>query len=102
VSKDSFQKEVLESGKLVVADFWATWCMPCKIMDPILEKLASENEDSLVVAKINVDEEPDLASQFGIMSIPTLLVFHNGEKVIQRVGVVSQEVLANMLKEYLN
>jgi thioredoxin 1 len=101
VTKDNFQKEVLDSDKVVLADFWASWCMPCKMMEPVLEKLATDHEERIKIAKVNVDEEGDLATQFGIMSIPTLLIFHGGEKVNQRVGVVSQQVLEEMLKDYL-
>ena len=66
VSKDNFKKEVLESDTVVVADFWASWCMPCKMMEPVLEKLAEHHADKVKIAKINVDEEPELSSQFNI------------------------------------
>ena len=101
VSKDNFQKEVLESTTVVVADFWATWCMPCKMMEPILDQIAEEHGENVKIAKVDVDEEPELATQFNIVSIPSLLVFHKGEKVGGHTGVVSQSVLNGMIKDYL-
>ena len=101
VSKDNFQKEVLESDTVVVADFWASWCMPCKMMEPVLEKLAEDHAGKVKIAKINVDEEPELSSQFNIVSIPSLIVFQGGEQVNMQVGVVSQQALEGLLESYL-
>mgnify|MGYP002865978883 CR=1 FL=1 len=98
LNEDQFQKEVLESEKPVLVDFYADWCGPCKMMSPILDKLAVEWQDKLKVAKINVDDAPDLAQQYGIMSIPTLLFFKNGEVVDKRVGVVSKEEIVSIIK----
>ena len=101
VSKDTFKQEVLDSEEVVVADFWAPWCMPCKMMEPILEQLASDHEGKVKVVKINVDEEAELAAQFEIVSIPSLLIFNRGEMVNIHVGVVSQVALRKMLEGYL-
>ena len=101
VSKDNFQKEVLESDTVVVADFWASWCMPCKMMEPVLEKLGEDHAGKVKIAKINVDEEPELSSQFNIVSIPSLLIFKGGEQVSMQVGVVSKQALESLLESYL-
>lgn len=86
VTKDSFEAEVLKSSTPVLVDFWAEWCGPCKVIGPILSELAVANEGKIKVAKINVDEEPELAQQYGIMSIPTMKFFKAGEIVGEIVG----------------
>ncbi len=101
VTSVNFKEEVLDSALLVLADFWAEWCVPCKMVGPILEKLADEHKDKIKVAKINVDQEGELASQFNIVSIPTLLLFHQGKVVKQQIGAVPRPVLNDMIKEYL-
>ena len=85
ITNKNFDQEVLASDKPVLVDFWATWCGPCRMLAPIIEEIAESRSD-IKVGKVNVDEEPDLASQFGVMSIPTLLVFKEGELVNQTVG----------------
>ena len=85
INKSNFQNEVLNSEKPVLLDFWAPWCGPCRMVSPVVDEIASERGD-IKVGKVNVDEQPDLAAQFGIMSIPTLLVFQNGRLVNQAVG----------------
>ena len=85
ITKENFEQEVLHSDKLVLLDFWASWCGPCRMLSPIVDEVAEERSD-VKVGKVNVDEQPDLAAEFGVMSIPTLLVFQNGKLVNQSVG----------------
>ena len=85
-NKEVFQKEVLESDKVALVDFWAPWCGPCKMVAPELEAVASEYEDKAIVAKINVDEQQQLASQYDVMSIPTLLILKDGQEIERLVG----------------
>jgi thioredoxin 1 len=101
VTGANFAREVLEAKLPVLADFWAEWCVPCKMMAPILEKLAEELDGKVKVAKINVDEAAELAAQYNIISIPTLVVFHQGEPVKQQIGAVPRKILDQMLAEYL-
>ena len=84
-SKDGFDK-ALSQGKLMMVDFWADWCGPCKMLSPVIESLADQYEGKVLVGKVNVDEQPELAGEFGVMSIPTLLVFEQGKLVRQAVG----------------
>ena len=97
VNKNNFQEEVLNSDKPVLVDFWAPWCGPCRMVLPIIEEIAEENEDIKVV-KINVDEDPELANQFGVMTIPTLYVFKNGQAVNHRSGAMPKEQILAMVK----
>ena len=85
VNKNNFQDEVLNSDKPVLVDFWASWCGPCRMLSPIVDEVAEERTD-VKVGKVNVDEQPELAGEFGVMSIPTLLVFEQGKLVRQAVG----------------
>ena len=101
LTKQSFQGEVLESERPVLVDFWADWCAPCHRMAPMIEELAGEFEGRATVAKVNVDEEPDLAARYGIRSIPSLLFFRNGELVRQSAGVVPKRALADALDSLL-
>lgn len=94
----NFTEEVLNSPIPVMVDFWATWCMPCKMLAPTLEELAEEANGAYKVGKVNVDAEPALAAQFGIMNIPTVLVFKNGQLVEKSVGLVQKSQLADLLK----
>ena len=96
INKNNFQDEVLNSEKKVLLDFWAPWCGPCRMVVPIVEEIADERPD-IKVGKINVDEEVELASQFGIMSIPTLVVIENGKIVNQAMGARPKEAILGML-----
>ncbi len=97
VNNENFKSEVLESDMPVIVDFWAPWCGPCQMLGPIVEAIAEENSD-IKVCKINIDENPDLASQFKIMSIPTLIVFKNGEVYKKTVGAISKSEILEMVK----
>ena len=96
---DNFETEVLGSDVPVLVDFWATWCMPCRMLAPVIEEIASENEGKIKVGKVNVDDNPDLARQYRVMSIPTVLVFKNGELTATSVGVDSKENILKLLEK---
>ena len=97
INKNNFRKEVLESEKPVLLDFWAPWCGPCQMVVPIVEEIARENPD-IVVGKVNVDEQQELAAQFGVVSIPSLFVLKNGEIVNQAVGARNKQQLLALIK----
>jgi thioredoxin 1 len=94
---ENFHRDVLESSELVLVDFWADWCGPCHVMAPVIEELAAEVADYATVGKLDVDAYPHLAAQYGIRSIPTLLVFKDGQIVDRAVGVVPKQVLTEKL-----
>ena len=96
INKHNFQNEVMNSDKPVLLDFWAPWCCPCRMVVPIVEEIARERKD-IKVGKINVDEQPELASQFGVMSIPTLVVMKNGKIVNQAMGARPKNAILGML-----
>ena len=96
INKSNFQNEVLDSEKPILLDFWASWCGPCRMVSPIVDEIAAERSD-IKVGKINVDEQPELAAQFGVMSIPTLVVMKNGSIANQAVGARSKMQILAML-----
>ena len=97
VNKNNFQEEVLNSDKPVLVDFWAPWCGPCRMVLPLVEEIAKENEH-IKVCKINVDEQPELANRYGVMSIPTLMVFRDGELVKQNMGAMPKAKILEMVE----
>ena len=101
VTNENFKQEVLESDVPVIADFWAEWCVPCRMVEPILQELADTYQGKIKVAKINVDEQGEIASRYGIVSIPTLLIFKNGQIVKKQIGAVPKHVIESMIREVL-
>ena len=101
VTDATFEKDVLGSAKTVVVDFWAEWCGPCKMVSPVLDEIAGEHADKITVAKLNIDENPQTARDYQIMSIPTMSVFSGGKLVKSIVGAKPKAALLSDLKEYL-
>lgn len=93
VTDQDFEEKVVKGDKPILVDFWAVWCAPCRLQDPILEELDKEMGDKIVIAKMNVDENPNVPGKFGIMSIPTLMLFHKGQVVKQWIGVQGKETI---------
>ncbi len=102
VTDSNFQTEVLKSDKPVLLDFWAEWCGPCKMIAPVVEELANEYDGKLKVGKVDVDSNQQTSMQYGIRSIPTLLIFKGGKVVDQLVGAVPKKVLAEKITKHLN
>ena len=101
VTDDSFDKEVLDSKKTVLVDFWAAWCGPCKMVAPVLDEIAEKHPDKITVAKLDIDANPKTARNYKIMSIPTMIVFQDGEVVKQIVGAKPKAALLHDLANYL-
>ncbi|HNX27876.1 MAG TPA: thioredoxin [Syntrophomonadaceae bacterium] len=101
ITGDNFEQEVIQAGLPVLVDFWAPWCGPCKMVGPIVEVLAAENEGKLAVAKVNVDENKSLAAQYGIRGIPTLLFFKDGAEVKRIVGAQNKSQLQSAINQVL-
>ncbi|HLA69115.1 MAG TPA: thioredoxin [Bacteroidota bacterium] len=102
LTDDNFQMEVLKSDKPVLVDFWAEWCGPCKMIAPVVEELAKEYDGTLKVGKVDVDANQQVSMQFGIRSIPTLLIFKGGRVVDQVIGAVPKRALADKISKHLN
>jgi thioredoxin 1 len=102
ITDGNFEAEVLKSDKPVLIDFWAVWCGPCQVQGPIVEDVATQLGDKAKVGKLNVDENPNVAQQYGIMSIPTIMIFKNGTVVKQFIGVQSKETLLSELNKLIN
>ena len=101
VTDASFKDDVLESDVPVLVDFWAPWCGPCRMVAPVVDEIAEQYEGQVKVVKLNTDENPQVASQYGIRSIPTLMIFKGGQRVDMVVGAVPKTTLANTLEKYL-
>ena len=97
LTRDNFNQEVLETTDQVLVDFWAAWCGPCKILSPIIEEIAAENRPGVKVCKVNADDEPELAQNFGIMGIPTVIAFKDGRVKGMSVGVKPKEEILKRL-----
>ncbi|MBQ5967625.1 MAG: thioredoxin [Clostridiales bacterium] len=97
LTKDNFEQEVLKASLPVVVDFWATWCGPCQMLGPVLEEVANENEGKFIVGKVNVDDQVEIAMQYKISAIPTLLVFENGEVKKQTMGFLPKDKLLEFI-----
>ena len=97
LNSSNFEEVVMNSDKPVLIDFWAVWCGPCRMQSPVIEELSSELEGTAVVAKLNVDDNPELAAQFSVMSIPTLVIIKDGKVVDKKTGVTQKETLISML-----
>lgn len=102
VTDHDFQEKVIDSDKTVIVDFWAVWCGPCRQLSPVLEELGEKYSDQVTVAKVNVDDNPGIAAQYGITSIPTVYVFKDGERVATSVGAKPLHVFEQEFADYLN
>ncbi len=101
VTSDNFESAVVKSDVPVLIDFWADWCMPCKMIEPIVEELAAEYDGRLVVGRLNVDEQAELAARYDIVSIPSLLMFKDGEVADRHVGAAPRETLVEFIQNHV-
>lgn len=102
VTKDNFGQEVLRSSTPVIVDFWATWCMPCKMIAPIVQEIGEIYKGKCKVAKLNIDDAMDIATEFGVMNIPTIIFFKDGKEFARIVGVTSKDNIASKIDEMLS
>ena len=98
LTKDNFKEEVLDSDKPVLVDFWATWCMPCKMIAPIVNEISNEYNGKCKVAKLNIDDAMEIATKFGVMNIPTIILFKDGKEFTRIVGVASKESILKKIE----
>ncbi len=98
ITKDNFHSEVLKSEKPVLIDFWASWCGPCRMLSPVVDEIAEETDD-VKIGKVNIDEQPELAEKFGVMSIPTLIFIKDGKVDDKSVGVKPKSAILNMIRQ---
>ncbi|WP_022683184.1 thioredoxin TrxA [Sphingobium bisphenolivorans] len=101
VTDQSFQQDVVEADKPVLVDFWAEWCGPCKMIGPALEEISEELADKVVIAKINIDENPDAPGRYGVRGIPTMILFKNGEAAATKVGAAPKSALKGWIESVL-
>jgi len=101
-TKDNFESDVLGSGQPVLVDFWAEWCGPCRVLGPTVEEVAKDYSSTVKVGKLNVDQHPEIATRYGIRSIPTLLIFKDGRVQEQIVGAVPRQQITALLDKYIN
>ncbi|MDD4840122.1 MAG: thioredoxin [Clostridia bacterium] len=101
LTKENFDSTIVENSQPVLVDFWATWCGPCKMLGPVIEEIAADYEDKAVIGKVNVDNDVEIAEKFGIMSIPAVFIFKDGEVVDKMIGFRKKEQIAAVLDKYI-